>query len=72
MKNASVSKCANPECGQKFKRLDEGKLYVRPSPRTNGLAQKALWLCPVCSTHFELNYDRHKCEYHMARRRPVA
>jgi hypothetical protein len=72
MKNASVSKCANPQCEQEFKRLDEGKLYVRPNPKNNGLAQKALWLCPACLRQFELHYDRHKHEYRMIRRSPVA
>jgi hypothetical protein len=72
MKNASVSKCANPQCEQEFKRLDEGKLYVRPNPKNNGLTQKALWLCPACSRQFKLRYDRHKHEYHMIRRSPVA
>jgi hypothetical protein len=69
MRNASVSKCANPHCEQEFKRLDEGKLYVRPNRKSNGLAQKALWLCPTCSRQFELHYDRRNCEYHMIRRR---
>jgi hypothetical protein len=72
MKNTSVSKCANPQCEREFKRLDEGKLYVRPDRKSNGLTQKALWLCPVCSRQFDLHYDRHKYEYCMIRRRPMA
>jgi hypothetical protein len=73
MKNAGVSKCANPQCEQEFKRLDEGKLYVRRSQKNvNGLAQRALWLCPACSKQFELRYDRQKHEYHMIQRSPVA
>jgi hypothetical protein len=70
MRNATVSKCANPQCEHEFKRMDEGKLYVRPCPKNNGLTQKALWLCPVCAKEFELRYDRHRYEYHMIRRDP--
>lgn len=72
MKNASISRCANPQCEQKFKRMDEGKLYVRPNPKSGGGAQKALWLCPACSREFELHYDRHNRQYHMIRRSTVA
>jgi len=72
MNNASVSKCANPQCEQEFRRLDEGKLYVRPNRKNNSLAPKALWLCPACSREFELHLDRHKHEYQMIRRNTVA
>lgn len=71
MKNASVSKCANPQCEREFKRLHEGKLYVCPDRKNKNRAQRALWLCPVCSRQFELHYDRHKYEYCMIRRSPV-
>jgi hypothetical protein len=73
MENAKVSKCANPQCGEKFKRLGEGKLYVRPVEKDHtGLTQKALWLCPVCAEHFDLRYGRREQEYHLVRRRHAA
>jgi hypothetical protein len=75
MKNAdaNVSRCANPECDHKFKRLGEGKLFVRPSGKSdNGLTQKALWLCPECAQQFDLRYDRRLQEYHLIRHRRVA
>jgi hypothetical protein len=55
MKNAKVSQCANPECGREFKRLGEGKLFVRQSSSTDDReagTQKALWLCESCIKHF--------------------
>jgi len=36
MENAHVSNCANPQCGKKFKRLGEGKLFVRPAGKKDG------------------------------------
>jgi hypothetical protein len=75
MKNADtgVSQCANPECSEEFKRLGEGKLFVRRSKVSdNGLTQKALWLCPACTEQFDLRYDRRQQEYRLVRRRRVA
>jgi len=73
MENANVAICANPECGNEFKRLGEGKLFVRPARKNDsGTAQKALWLCPECARHFDLRYDRHLEEYSLVRRRHVA
>jgi hypothetical protein len=71
MKKASVSKCANPECDVRFKRLGDGKLFVRPAEKSGkGLKQKAMWLCQECALHFELRY-RHE-EFHLVHRRHVA
>lgn len=75
MKNAdaNVSRCANPQCDHEFKRLGEGKLFVRSSGESNnGLTQKALWLCPECAQQFDLRYDRRLQEYHLIRHRRVA
>ena len=73
MKNANVSKCANPQCGQEFKRLGEGKLFVRPAGKNdNAMNQKALWLCPSCLEHFDLRFDRRQHEYQLVRRKRVA
>jgi hypothetical protein len=73
MKNTNVSQCANPECGRKFKRLGEGKLFVRQAGKDDqGPMQKALWLCASCMEHFDLRYDRRQQEYHLVRRKRVA
>jgi len=73
MKDANISVCANPQCKQEFKRLGEGKLYVRPAGKNDkGTNQKALWLCPECAEHFDLRYDRRLQEYSLVRRRRVA
>jgi hypothetical protein len=73
MKNANVSKCANPQCGQEFKRLGEGKVFVRPAGKNNkGMTQKALWLCSACMEEFDLRYDRRLQEYQLVSRRRAA
>lgn len=73
MNNSNLSKCANPECAEQFRRLGEGKLYVRPQAKSaQGLTQKAVWLCPSCSAHFDMRYDRRLQQYHLVRRRNVA
>jgi hypothetical protein len=69
----NVSRCANPQCEQEFKKLGEGKLYVRRAERGDkDLTQKALWLCPVCAELFDLRYDKRKQEYSLVRHRRVA
>jgi hypothetical protein len=73
MKNANISTCANPDCGHEFKRLGEGKLFVRPAEKNDqGLTQKALWLCTDCLEIFDLRYDRRQQRYVMVRRRRAA
>jgi hypothetical protein len=73
MENANVATCANPECGKEFRRLGEGKLFVRPAGKNDpGTTQKALWLCPECALHFDLRYDSRQQEYSLVRRRNVA
>jgi len=73
MHNADVSKCANPQCGKEFKRLGEGKLFVRPATKNEkGFTQKALWLCPQCAEQFDLRYDRRQQEYQLIRHPHVA
>jgi hypothetical protein len=59
MQNRSVSTCANPDCGAKFKRLGDGRIFVR-SAHKSGLTQKVLWLCSKCSQEFDLEYDHRK------------
>jgi hypothetical protein len=73
VKNPNVSTCANPKCGEEFKRLGEGKLFVRRARKTDkGPTQKALWLCPHCIELFDLRYDGQKEEYTLISRRRVA
>ena len=65
-----LSKCANPECANKFRYLHEGKLFlVRPSPRKskrNGLSglvdesgpPEYAWLCSSCCRHWAVRFDQ--------------
>ena len=69
MKTAHVSNCANPQCEKKFKRLGEGKLFVRPANKKDSPNMpRALWLCSECAVQFDLRYDRTLEEYHLVRR----
>lgn len=73
MVNANVSRCANPQCEREFKKLGEGKLFVRRGEKGDKEStQKALWLCEECAAQFDLRYDRHLREYHLVRHRRVA
>lgn len=71
MVSASLSKCANPECETPFRKLGEGKLYVR-RPEKGAAQQKALWLCAACVEVFDLRYDRRKQEFVLVKHRRVA
>ena len=54
---AVVSKCANPECSERFRYLHQGKLFLlTPSPELQASADHSLpflyerfWLCDSCS-----------------------
>jgi hypothetical protein len=73
MESANISTCANPQCDAEFKRLGEGKLFVRRAEKGDKeLTQKARWLCSSCAERFDLRYDRHKEEYSLLTRRRVA
>jgi hypothetical protein len=73
MVNANVSKCANPQCEHEFKKLGDGKLFVRRAEKGDkDSKQKALWLCADCSLRFDLRYDRRLQEYLLVRRRRAA
>jgi hypothetical protein len=73
VKDANISRCANPQCENEFKRLGEGKLFVRRAEKGDtGFAQKTLWLCAVCAEHFDLRYDRRRQEYRLVRLKRVA
>lgn len=61
MSQPKVSHCANPKCDAEFKRLGEGKLFVRainPKANANRSGQKAIWLCDTCAQNFEVKFDR--------------
>ena len=73
MVDANLSTCANPECEHEFKKLGEGRLYVRrPEKGDKESTQKTLWLCATCVEHFDLRYDRRKREFHLVKRRKAA
>ncbi|HEX8927094.1 MAG TPA: hypothetical protein VF786_14945 [Terriglobales bacterium] len=74
MQNRSVSTCANPSCGAEFKRLGDGKLFVRPARKEDngGLTQKVLWLCAKCTQDFDLKYDRRKQIFQLVRNHRAA
>jgi len=73
MLNENVSKCANPQCEREFKKLGEGKLFVRRAEKGDKESkQKALWLCATCAIQFDLRYDRREQEFHLVRRRRAA
>ncbi len=61
MSEPTVSKCANPDCDAKFRRLGEGRLYLRPSHTPDSRAEnrvlKALWVCSDCSARFNVRFD---------------
>lgn len=69
----SVSKCANPQCAAKFRRLGEGKLFVRELQKSRERSgQKAAWLCSECAEEFELRFDRRTEVFSLVQRRRVA
>ncbi len=73
MENANLASCANPECRNEFRRLGEGKLFVRPAGTSEKEPkQKALWLCPECARDFDLRFDRRLDEYRLVRHRHAA
>jgi len=65
-----LSKCANPDCSNQFKRLGSGKIYTLPvdDPKAWGLApqvrQKVVWLCGKCAATREVAFDlvRHEVQ----------
>ena len=71
MVQANVSQCANPECHRPFRKLGEGRLYVRHQAGS-AACQKALWLCGECAIRFELRFDRKQQEFRLVRHRHVA
>lgn len=58
----SVAKCANPDCKTEFRRLGDGKLFVKTLKKAvgpTGLSQRAAWLCNrCCNGGYDLRFDR--------------
>ncbi len=71
-----VSKCANPDCKSEFRRLGDGKLFVKTLKRATGptgLNQHAAWLCNrCCEDGFDLRFDRKGGTFHLISRRKAA
>ena len=60
-----VSHCANPGCGEPFRFLGEGKLFLEnPSAALDfnrqQLIERCLWLCKSCSQNYEIHFDNHR------------
>ncbi len=72
----SVAKCANPECKTEFRRLGEGKLFVKTLKKAtglNGLSQRAAWLCNrCCDEGYDLRFDRRSENFQLISRRKAA
>jgi hypothetical protein len=58
MTHPKVSKCANPQCHNKFKRLGEGRLYLHPPMKESRTRQmSAAWLCSQCVRSHTMRFD---------------
>ena len=64
-----LSKCANPECSEKFLFLHSGELFhLMPTPEIRAAAGKVaalrerLWLCDRCSKVMTIVWSRTKAE----------
>lgn len=71
----SVAKCANPQCKHVFRRLGEGKLFVRALRKADGasrLQQKAAWLCDKCCDSFDLRFDNKNNTFNLVHRHRAA
>jgi hypothetical protein len=72
----SVAKCANPNCATEFRRLGDGKLFVKTLKKASGpmgLSQRAAWLCNrCCEGGHDLRFDRRTEMFQLASRRKAA
>jgi hypothetical protein len=56
-----VSQCANPNCGEPFLYLRNGRLFVVPrqrAPETHATIEY-FWLCKRCAETMEAEFGRH-------------
>jgi len=63
-RQAMVSHCANPGCGESFRFLGEGRLFLEnPSAALDfnrqQLVERCLWLCKKCSQNYEIRFENH-------------
>ena len=59
MSHTEISKCAAPNCDQKWHRLGEGKLFtfhVR-NPSSDSRSIRYAWLCEDCFEFWEASFD---------------
>ena len=72
----SVAKCANPSCAMEFRRLGDGKLFVKTLAKAKGptgLSQHAAWLCNRCvGNGYDLRFDRRSETFHLISRKKAA
>ena len=61
-----LSKCANPECGEVFRYLHQGKIFHLPptlepqattAPGSSPPLRERFWLCAQCSKRMTLIWD---------------
>jgi hypothetical protein len=60
-----LSRCANPECSERFRYLHQGKLFCRiPTPEVAASGYGSLeflyerfWLCDRCSKEMKVTWD---------------
>ncbi len=72
----SVAKCANPDCKTEFRRLGDGKLFVKTLKKATGpagLSQRAAWLCNrCCESGYDLRFDSKIESFQLIHRRKAA
>ena len=72
----TVAKCANPNCSTEFRRLGDGKLFVKTLKKAsgpNGLSQRAAWLCnKCCDNGVDLRFDSKSVTFVVFHRRKAA
>lgn len=62
-----VGRCANPSCGNSFKYLGEGRLFIEDPRAALQLTQQQLfercyWLCAQCASNYRINFARGNVE----------
>ena len=60
-----VATCANPKCGNEFRQLSKGRLFLLPPLQDSSslkwnvgrLADYCYWLCPECSPRYTIERE---------------
>ncbi len=72
----SVARCANPECRTEFRKLGQGKLFVKTLTKgsgSTGPGQKVAWLCnQCCDQGYDLRFDRKTSSFALVSHRKAA